>query len=205
MNLESQFNQHLRNILQRHILFLFWVVLAVFPLYSQTQKPNIPDPIRFLTKYDIVANVVRTVLEEMDFSIELENRKGGRTVTRPYEFITGSLTASEVAKYAMTNKMPTGNLLKARYSAEVLLDIVRPTETMVTVRAKIEVLNRNFDGTEKWTSLESLGTIERRILGKISTKLMSTAAPFEEPKGFWNQKPQPVDPRQPRGIPSPPR
>jgi hypothetical protein len=205
MSPESQFNQHFRNISWHRALLLLWGVLAAFPLYAQTQKPNIPDPLKFINKFDIVANVVRAVLDDMGFDIELEDRKGGHITTKPYEFITGSLTASEAEKYAVKNSMQTGSWLKARYSVEAILEIVSPTETMVTIRTNIEALNKNVDGTEKWIALDSLGTFERRILGKISTKLISNDAPANERKGFWGKKPQPVDPRQPRVPTTPPR
>jgi hypothetical protein len=200
---ELQFIQHFRKILQKPMLILVWGFLAASPLHAQTQKPNIPDPIKFINKYEIVANVARAVLEEMGFSIELEDRKGGEILTKPIEFASGALTPSEVEKYAVTSNMSAGNWIKARYSAEVVLEIVSPSETMVTINAKISALNRNMDGTEKWISLDSLGTLERRILGKISTKLLGNDAPMNERKGFWGKKPQPVDPRQPR-IPAVP-
>ena len=92
----------------------------------------------------------------------------------------------------------TGSWLKARYSVESILEIVSPTETLVTVRTKIEALNRNVDGTESWIPLDSLGIYERRILGRISMKLLGSELPPQENKGFWSKKPQPVDPRQPR-------
>jgi hypothetical protein len=177
-------------------VLLAWGFLS--PLNAEEQKPNLPDPVKFVNKSDKVANAVRAVLENMDLRIELEDRKGGRITTRPYEFITGSLTSSEVDKVAIKNDTLTGSWLKARYSVEVILEIVDPTQTMVTVRTKMEALNRDVDGTEKWIPLESLGTYERRILGKISALLLGNDAPLNEKKGFWNKKPQPVDPRQPR-------
>jgi hypothetical protein len=67
----------------------------------------------------------------------------------------------------------------------------------------VEALNRDVDGTEKWIPMDSLGTFERRILGKISLKLLGNDAPLNEKKGFWGKSPQPVDPRQPR-IPTAP-
>jgi hypothetical protein len=158
----------------------------------------LPDPVKFINKYDIVANVVYSVFEDMDFRIELDDRKGGRIVTRPYEFITGSLTSSEVNKVAIKKDTLTGSWLKARYAVEALLEIVSPTETMVTIRTHIEALNRDVDGTEKWVPLESLGTLERRILGRISLKLLGNDDPVQQRKGFWGQKPQPVDPRTSR-------
>jgi hypothetical protein len=67
----------------------------------------------------------------------------------------------------------------------------------------MEALNRDVDGTEKWLPIESLGTFERRILGKISMKLLDKDVPAEERKGFWGQRPQPVDSRQPRNPTTP--
>jgi hypothetical protein len=196
VNLELLFNQHFRNILLRHVLWVFWGVLFVFPLSAQEQKVNLPDPIKFINKFDIVANVVHAVLDDMGFSIELDDRKTGKIVTRPFEFISGSLTPSEIEKYAVKNEIRNGSWLKARYSVEAVLEIVSPTETLVTIRTTIEALNRNVDGTEKWMPMESLGTFERRILGKVSVKLMGNESPAYQRKGFWSQKPKPIDPRQ---------
>ncbi len=177
------------------VLCLFCFVL---PSHAQTQRPNLPDPIKFVNKYEIVANVVYAVFEDSDYKIELDDRKGGKITTRPYEFITGSLTSSEVDKVAIKKDTLTGNWLKARYAVEALLEIVSPAETLVTIRAQIEALNRDVDGTEQWVSLDSLGTVERRILGKISIKLMGDDAPANRRDGFWGQRPQPVDPRTTR-------
>jgi hypothetical protein len=182
---------------------MFWGVLFAFLLFSQTEKASLPDPIKFLNKFDSVANVAHAILDDMGFSIELDDRKAGKITTRPNEFITGSLTSSEIEKYAVKNDIRNGSWLKARYSVEAIFEIVSPTETLVTIRTQIEALNRNIDGTEKWIPLESKGIFERRILGKISIKLMGNDAPLYERKGFWGQKPQPVDPRQPR-YPTPP-
>jgi hypothetical protein len=174
------------------------------PSAAQTQKINLPDPVKFPNRYDIVANAVRSTLKDMKFDIEKEDRQAGIFTTRPFEFITGSLTSSEVDKVAINRNSTTGHLLKARYSAEVILEIVSPTETLVTVRTRMEALNRDVDGTEKWLPLESIGTYERRILGKISMLLMG---PEKDKKreGFWGKQPQPVDPRPPRFPQSPER
>lgn len=177
---------------------------CAFPASAQSEKPNLPDPVRFIYKYDRVANMVYAVLTDMGYKIELDDRKGGKILTRPYEFITGSLTATEVAKVAASSNPITGNLIKAQYTVEALLEIISPTETMVTIRTKVEALNRDVDGTDKWMPYDSLGTFERRILGRISAKLLEGTAPKEEKKGFWGKSPQPVDSRRPR-YPTPSR
>jgi hypothetical protein len=189
--------------IRQPVLAALLLTVFLYPLHAQSQKPNLPDPIKFLDKFDKVANVVHAVLVDMGFKIELEDRPAGRIVTKPYEFITGSLTSSEVDKVAIKKDTAIGSWMKARYSVEALIEIVSPTETMVTIRTKMEALNRNVDGTEKWVPIESLGTYERRILGKISTTLLGRDAPYNEKKGFWDQSPKPVDSRQPR-IPTSP-
>jgi hypothetical protein len=197
MRPELPVSQHVRYICRSSVAFLLSIIF-LSTVAAQTPKPNLPDPIKFVDKFNKVANVVRAVFEDMDFKIELEDRQGGRIVTRPYEFITGTLTSSEVEKVAVKKETFTGSWMKARYSAEAIIEIVSPTETMVTVRTKIEALNRDVDGTEKWVPLDSLGTYERRILGKISTMLLGKDESYEEKKGFWDQNPQPVNSRPPR-------
>jgi hypothetical protein len=170
---------------------------------AQAEKPSLPDPVKFLAKRDVVYNVVRSALEGMGLSIELEDRTGGRLVTKPDEFITGALTSSEVDKVAIKNDTATGSWLKARYSVEALMEVVTPAETLVTIRTKMEALNRDLDGTEKWIPIQSLGVYEKRILGKISLKLLGNEMQFGNKKGFWDKSPQPVDPRA-KKPPGPP-
>jgi hypothetical protein len=171
---------------------------------AQNPKPSLPDPVKFVNKYEIVWNVVRAVFDEMEYATELEDKKGGKIVTKSYEFITGSLTASEVDKVAVKNDTITGAWLKARYKVEALLEIITPTQTLVTIRTQMEALNRELDGSEKWVTLESRGTVEKRILGKISMKLLGDELNFDQKKGFWDKTPQPVDPRRPNPYPSRP-
>ncbi len=196
--------QYFRCISRRALPLLMLGFACILPLYAQSEKPNLPDPVKFIYKYDRVANVVYSVLNDLGYKIELDDRKGGKIVTRPYEFITGALTPTEVAKVASQSAPATGSFIKAQYAVEALLEIVSPTETMVTIRTKMEALSRDVDGTDKWVPLESLGTFERRILGRINAKLLEGTAPQEEKKGFWGKSPQPVDPRRPR-YPTPTR
>ena len=182
------------------------VIASVLPAagFSQGPKRSLPDPVKFVTKFDVAWNVVRAVLDSMGYATELEDKRGGRVVTKPHEFITGSLTASEIDKVAVKRDSITGNWLKARYSAEVLLEHVSPTETLVTVRTRMEGLIREVDGTQKWMPLESLGAVERQVLGKISMKILGAEPEFDSKKGFWDKTPQPVDPRQAKPTRTPP-
>jgi len=180
------------------------LLLLVAPVYAQQEKASLPDPIKFVNKFEIVWNVVRAVLVDMGYDIELEDKNGGRIVTKPYEFISGSLTTTEIDKVAVRNKPVSGTLMKARYTVEALTEIVTPRESLVTIRTKMETLNRDINGSEKWIPIDSLGAIEKRILGKISLKLLGNEMQFNNKKGFWDKSPQPVDPRPPKPYPTRP-
>jgi hypothetical protein len=184
-------------------LFIFQCLVGCMALSLLTspavaqEKPSLPDPVKFINKYEVVFNVVRWALKDkMGLAIELEDRKGGKIITRPEEFITGSLTATEVQKVAVKTDTLSGSWMKAHYVAEAILEPVSTTETLVTIRTRIEALNRDMDGTEKWMPLDSLGVFEKRILGNITMKLMGSEMQFDQKKGFWDRKPEPVDPRK---------
>jgi len=182
--------------------FLSGLLLAL-PGQAQTMKPNLPNPVKFVAKYDMVWNVAKSILIDMGYTLQLEDRKGGKMTTKPMEIIAGSLTYSETGKVAVIHEIQTGNWQRSRAAAEASLELVSPTETLVTVRTQIEALDREMDGSEKWVPLDSLGTIERKILGKISMKLMGTDVEQNQKKGFWNKSPEPVDSRRQKGVSEP--
>ena len=158
-------------------------------IWAQVAKPSLPDPIKFINRRDLTMRASRAVLEQLGHRIELDDPKGGRLVTRPYEFVTGALTSSELEKVAVKAEDVTGNWLKARYVVEASFEMVSATETLVTVRTQMEALNRDSEGAEKWVPMQSLGSVEKRILGKISLKLMGAEPEFKDNKGFWDKKP----------------
>jgi hypothetical protein len=204
MNRKRVFSQYVKSGTALGMAVFVSALMAATSASGQTAKPSQPDPVKFLNKYDVVFNVVRGVLIDAGYDIELEDKKGGRMVTKPYEFIAGSLTSSEVDKVAVKKDTITGDWIRARYSVETLIEIVTPAETMLTVRTKFEALNREIDGTQKWVPLESLGVIEKRVMGKVSMKLMGNELQYKEKKGFWDKSPAPPDGRRPSAYPTRP-
>ncbi len=204
MSQKPVYSQYLKSCVALVAVIAALAFLTVSPAAGQSPKPSQPDPVKFTNKYEVVFNVVRAVLVDSEYNIELEDRKGGRIVTKPYDFIAGSLTSSEVDKVALKKNTITGDWIRARYSVEALIEIVTPTETMLTVRTKFEGLNREIDGTEKWVPLDSLGVIEKRIMGKVSMKLMGNELQYNEKKGFWDKSPSSPDGRKPNPYPSRP-
>ncbi len=186
--------QHVKVFWTTQVAILSVLLALASSAFAQTQKPSLPDPIKFINKRDMVMRASRAVLEELGYRIELEDQKNGKLVTRPYEFVSGSLTSSEIDKIASKTDSMTGSWLRATYVVEATFDIITSTETMVTVRTQMQGLNRESDGTEKWMPLQSLGSVEKRVLGKISMKLLGTEPQFKDNKGFWDKKPAPPTP-----------
>lgn len=159
--------------------------------WPQQSKISLPDPSKFVMRKDLVMRVSRSVIEQLGYRIELDDPQGGRLVTRPYEFVSGALTSSEVDKVANKTDTITGSWLRAQYVVEAAFEALSPTETMVTIRTQMQALNRDVSGTEKWVTVQSLGSVEKRIQGKISMKILGFEPEFKDNKGFWDKKPQP--------------
>jgi hypothetical protein len=172
------------------LLICLLATLILAPLgWAQLPKPSLPDPVKFLNRRELTMRAARAVLEQMGYRIELEDMQNGRLATRPYEFVSGSLTSSEVDKVGIKTDTITGTWIRAQYVVEALFEPTTATETLVTIRTKMEALNRDADGAEKWISVQSLGSVEKRILGKISMKLMGSEPEYKDNKSFWERKP----------------
>ncbi len=188
------------------LLVIFSCVLVAYHFSAESSKQaTLPGPFKYLNKFETVWTAARQVLEDMGFKIESEDRANGKIVTKPYEFITGSMTVEELDKVSSYDSLATA-WLKGRYTIEVVLEILQPNETSAAVNAKIEGLQQDLAGNKTWVERRSTGVVERRILGKLSMKLLSPAKE-DKKKGFWNQPPQPIfRPKDaPRPIPTPAR
>lgn len=176
------------------LLVILAALMPAIQAFAQIQRPSLPDPIKFINRRELVMRASRAVFESLGYRIELDDQKNGRLVTRPYEFVSGALTSSEIDKIASKTDSITGSWIRATYVVEATFEMVTATETLVTVRAQMQGLNRESDGTEKWIPLQSLGSVEKRVLGKISMKLLGTEPQFKDNKGFWDKKPAPPTP-----------
>jgi hypothetical protein len=194
------------------ILALSIFVVIGISLNLSTAQPNKPSsppgPVKYLNKFEIVWQTAHRVLDEMGLRIELEDRAKGRIVTKPKDFIAGTVTASELEKIANKPEGANGDWTKGRYTIEISLEIIQPNETLVMVRPTIQGLKQQIGPTpsSNWVEWPSNGALERRVLGKLSMKLFSPSSK-EDKKGFWDQSPQaiPSPKDKPRTVPSPER
>lgn len=168
----------------------------IFPLLIggalAQERDSLPAPVKFLNKFEVVWDSLKEVLKEMEFEIELEDRPRGRIVTKPHEFISGAIASEALEKLAARPDSSRGIWAKGRYRVEALVEILEPNETMVSVSAEIEGLKRDLANGETWTAWRSNGTLERRILGRLSMKLFAPESQLNEKKGFWETPRPPV-------------
>jgi hypothetical protein len=189
MNAKQLIFQHFKLAFCLEAAFLLLAIPLVASAVDQQPRPSLPDPVKFLNRREMVMRMSRAVLEQLGYRIELDDPKGGRLVTRPYEFVSGALTSAEIDKIANKADSVTGSWLRANYVVEAVFETVGSTETLVTVRTRMQGLNREADGTEKWVDLQSLGSVEKRVLGKISMKMLGSEPEFKDNKSFWEKKP----------------
>src|SRR5665647_1861506 len=97
------------------VLVIFIAAAFALPALAQMQKASLPDPVKFLNRREMVMRGSRAVIEQLGYKIELDDPKGGRLVTREYEFVSGALTSTEVDKIAIKTDSITGSWLRAKY------------------------------------------------------------------------------------------
>jgi len=164
----------------------------VAPLAAQNKPSTPPDPIKYIGRFDSIWNTELSVLNEMGLKIETVDRGNGRIISKPYEFITGSLSGSELAKIAHLPEVHANAVwVRGRYTVEVVTEIIQGNENKVTVLVSPQGLKRDLAGKEDWVDWASNGSIERRILGRLSVKLHSPNK-GDDKKGFWDQPAQSI-------------
>jgi hypothetical protein len=182
----------MKRILPVLIFALLVALTATGKTWAQGGSRQIPDPLRFYNKYDIVWDVVRRTLVEMQFDVALEDRNAGILRTQSLDFSSGSLTAADIVKFCNPPSLTDGTWVKARYTVEAILERPSSKEVLFTANVTVEGSKRDFSGTESMVTCPSNGTLERRIYSKVGAKLIGKGFAVPENKGFWDQKPKPV-------------
>ncbi|MBI1745648.1 MAG: hypothetical protein HYR55_03570 [Acidobacteria bacterium] len=174
------------------VVLISLVLSPAVALRSQSKPSTPPGPVKYISRFNVVWNTITTVLTEMGLKIESVDRGSGHIATKPYEFITGSLSASELGKLAAPPEVYNNvGWIKGRYVVEVIAEIVQGNESMVTVRVSPQGLKRDLSGKDEWVDWRSNGSIERRLLGRLSVKLLSPVK-ADDKKGFWDQPVQSI-------------
>ena len=77
------------------------------------------------------------------------------------------------------------------YQYEIVIDLVGPKETLITVDTNIRALKRDFFGKESWVDITTNGQKEEVLLTEFGKDLFGQQFELNKPKfGFWRREPK---------------
>ena len=147
-------------------------------------------PFRTFIPFESAWEGMLETLETEEMETVSVNRTEGLIWTEVREYASGVLTEGHISKIGERPKLIDGQWLKVQYQYEIHLQLISSSETIVTVYAKIQALQREFLGKEYWVSIASNGNLEDRLLTQFGRLLFGQHFELERPKkGFWNRDP----------------
>lgn len=180
-----------------------WLVvfaLILRPVLGQDdQKRWVPPPLRVHIPLEAAwKGMLETVEANRNLPIAKQDRAQGSAVTEFYQYSSGPLTESHIAKIGVKPKLIDGEWVRVKYQFEILMELVTGRETIVTVYANIKALKREFLGTEAWVDIPTNGQLEEELLVQFGRSLFGQSFNIREPKkGFWERDPSYVpDPEE---------
>ena len=175
---------------QRFILILTLSLAATVWALGQSTGQAIPPPLRIYVPFTAVWNTAVETLENNNLRLLNQNRGQGLIRTRFREYISGSLTEDHLDKIGEAPRLIDGEWVRVNYQYEILIEFIQQKETVITVDANIEALERNFLGNEKRVSIPSNGSLEEKLLINFGQSLFGQNFNLQKPKkGYWERDP----------------
>jgi len=174
------------------------VILAVMVLLSARladisgQNTSIPPPMRLYIPFEAAWRGMRDVFRDRDLQMVEEDHAQGVLVSNFIEYSSGTLTNSHISKIGERPKLTDGDWIRVEYQYDVLIELIGEKETVVTVRANIRALKRDFLGQETWTKISSNGQRERSVLEEFGTLLFGQKFSLNKSGGLWKFEAQHV-------------
>lgn len=175
---------------RRFILILTLSLTATVWNLGQSKGQAIPPPMRIYVPFTAVWNAAVETLENDNLRVLDQNRGRGSIRTRFREYISGSLTEDHLGKIGEAPRLIDGEWVRVNYQYEILIEFIQEKETVITVDANIEALERNFLGNEKWLPIQSNGNLEEKLLINFGQSLFGQSFNLQKPKkGYWERDP----------------
>ena len=157
---------------------------------AQAQGQTIPPPLRIYVPFEAAWKAMVEILEQNDLKILRQDRAQGLILSSFREYSSGLLTESHISKIGEKPKLIDGDWLRVRFQYEVFVELIADQETVLTVYANIEALQRQFLGTETWVKIQTIGALEERLLTQFGQLLFGQNFSLQAPKkGFWERDP----------------
>lgn len=159
-------------------------------LFAQTQPANIPPPLRVHLPFEKAWEGMVEALQNRQQEFIKKAREDGEIQTEYYEYSSGPLTESHIAKIGVRPKLVNGDWIRVSYQYRVDLDLIEEGETLVTVNANVRALRREFLGKQEWVEIPSNGRLEADLLTDFGKLMFGQLFSLAQPKkGFWEQAP----------------
>lgn len=160
-----------------------------------SSQSRTPPPLELPEELPVTWELVHDVLEKMGYEVDSEDRGEGRITTREDAGISGANALATLKKIATVASDFVSSFHEARYSLEIRVAFLQPQRTTVSVFASIQGLKRALDGKETWVKLDSVGTLERRMLNEISFAVTGKR-PYHDPLPYWKKSSQEIPIKQ---------
>jgi hypothetical protein len=162
-----------------------------------------PGMFRLEIPFETAWSAMLDLLREEGWNIEKEDHTAGEILTAYKEYISGSMTETQLAKVAEVRPLGDGDWIRADLRYDIQIQLVEPRVTLVTIQAGFRALSRSFLGEQKWHSLPSLGKKEAELLFRLGRRLFGDRFELEGSAWDWLQIEPPAVP--PEGRTNQPR
>ena len=166
-----------------------WTTLST-TIQTQSSKKFLPPPLRLAVPFQTVREHMLRTLEEKELQLSREDRNRGLLLTQFREYISGPLTGSHIAKIGDRPKMRDGEWVSVQYQYEILMELIRKEETVVTVNINIRASKMDYFGSQGWVDIATNGQLEQELLTAFGKSLFGQTFTLEGPKRrYWERTP----------------
>ena len=166
---------------------VFWTLSGAL-IQPQSSKRFIPPPLRLQVPLQTVRQHMARSLEHKEIKLDREDLNRGLMLTEYREYSSGPLTASHIAKIGDKPEITDGEWVRVQYQYEILMELIKQKETVVTVNANIRALKRDYFGSQEWVEIVSNGELEQELLSAFGQSLFGQSFTLEGPKEHWWEK-----------------
>ncbi|MBI4446277.1 MAG: hypothetical protein HY645_10255 [Acidobacteria bacterium] len=183
-----------------------WLVLILSFASVPAQVVNdaaVPPPLRIHVPFEAAwTRILELLRDQRKLPLATVDRANGKIITRFFDYNSGPLTGSHIAKIGHKPELIEAEWVRVQYQVEILLEIVQANELLLTVDANVRALKRPFIGEETWVDIPSNGQLEEELLTEFGRMVFGQNFSLKEPKkGFWQREPAYVPEMQERRRP----
>ncbi|MCS6885798.1 MAG: hypothetical protein RMM17_05520 [Acidobacteriota bacterium] len=136
------------------------------------QQQSIPNPYVVSYPKDVVVERLAGYFKDSQMQLDttFTRKEEGFLVTKPFVFVKGTLTRSQLDRFGSCPAAEKRNWTRARATFQITVEATAPDQSRITVSSKLEGLSQELTGSS-WVSCKSNGQMELQILEQILESL----------------------------------